>query len=109
MEKSISTDAVPAPRGVYADGRLYYHDIVKNESREISFEDAQKLRLSGNVRSSDGYEIVPGSGSSPMPFGGGYQDFSQRYITGHNTSKKLNLALPAEQTYNFKFIGWVVK
>jgi len=92
------------------DATLYIYDVVKKESREISFQEAQKLNLDGNLISSDGFEIVYGSrGESFFPFFFGTgTDYNVRYLRGHNVSQKLNLQLNESSYYNqFDFLGWV--
>lgn len=92
--------------------KFFVHDIVKNESKEIAFEDAQKLTLNSNVKSPDGFEVVSGtrhSGFFPFFFGGG-RDYKTKYIKGRNTSKKLNLQMITDYYYrNFHFIGWITE
>jgi hypothetical protein len=91
---------------------FFIHDVVKNESMEVSFEEAQKLNLDSNIVSSDGFQVVNGSrgGSSfPFFFSSG-SDYNSEYITGHNVSKKLNIKMngPDYYYYNFRFFGWII-
>lgn len=95
------------PRG---ESKLFVHDVAKNESREISFEEAQNLNLDSSVKSSDGFEIVNGSHSDgffPFFLGSG-TDYNSRYLKGHNISKKLNLQLDGRSYYyGFRLLGWI--
>lgn len=92
--------------------RLFVHDVSKNESKEISFEDAQKLSLDPNAKSPDGFEVVHGSwdeGIFSLFFG--REDYDTVYLKGHNTSKKLNLSSIDTGRYyyynRFRFLGWI--
>lgn len=92
--------------------RLYIHDVLKNESKEISFEDAQKLYLDPNKESQDGFEVVYGSydgGIFSIFFG--REDYDTVYLKGHNVSKKLNLSSSGNGHYyyynSFRFLGWL--
>ena len=92
--------------------RLFVHDVSTNVDKEVSFEEAQKLRLDTNIKSPDGYEVVYGSnehGFFPLFFSGG-QDYNAMYLKGHNTSKKLELQSSAEGQYYYRdrrFLGWI--
>ncbi|MEK7180580.1 MAG: hypothetical protein AAB706_03825 [Patescibacteria group bacterium] len=83
---------------------LYIYDVVKNESKEISFEQTQYLNFDSNAVSPDGFEIVYGSRSNSFfPFFfWSENDYDIRYLKGHNVSKKLQLNGPS-----FRFIGWI--
>jgi hypothetical protein len=92
------------------ESKLYLYDVVKNESKEISFAETQNLDLDSNVKSPDDFEIVYGSRGSGffLFFYSGETDHDTRYLKGHNVSKKLNLQLNANSYYNnFRFIGWI--
>ena len=92
------------------ESKLYLYDVTKNESKEISFSEAQNLNLDSNLKSPDDFEVVYGSRDSgffPFFWGGG-TDYNARYLKGHNVSKKLNLQLNGSSYYNnFRFIGWI--
>jgi hypothetical protein len=92
----------------YVEPKLFIHDVVKNESKEISFEDAQKLNLDPSVKSSDGFEIVYGNkGDDFFPFFSG-RDYSTRYIKGRTMSTKLNIhSSTPYYNNNFRFLGWI--
>ena len=94
--------------------RLFVHDVSADESKEISFEEAQKLKLDANAKSLDGYEVVYGNaddGLFPLFFSGGYDDYNTMYLKGHNASKKLNLQHSINDYYRYRngarFLGWV--
>lgn len=95
--------------------KLYTHDTDKNESREVSFEDAEKLALDSRGMSPDGFEVAQQSGSNGIftdIFGGGSRDYNSRYLTGHGRSEKLNLENNSQNGYyyyNFQFLGWINK
>lgn len=93
------------------DARLFIHDVMKNTDQEITFEDAQKLKLDSLLKSPDGYEVVYGSsdyGFFPFFYGG--SDYNAMYLKGHNTSKKLDLQSSTDGRYyyrNRRFLGWI--
>ena len=92
--------------------RLFIHDVSANTDQEVSFEEAQKLKLDANIKSPDGYEVVYGSreyGFFPLFFSGGH-DYNAMYLKGHNTSKKLELQSSNDGRYyyrNRRFLGWI--
>lgn len=92
--------------------RLFIHDVAKNTDQEISFEEAQGLKLDAAVKSPDGYEVVYGSddyGFFPFFFFGEH-DYNAMYLKGHNASKKLDLQSMHEGRYYFHdryFLGWI--
>ncbi len=89
--------------------KLFAYDVTKNESKEIFFEDAQKLTLNSNIISPDGFEVVKGNYHYDFTsfFFGGDRDYRTWYIKGHNTSKKLSIQIDGYY-YNSYFIGWVI-
>ncbi|MFA5362601.1 MAG: hypothetical protein WC335_05060 [Candidatus Omnitrophota bacterium] len=93
------------------ESRLFIHDVIKNTDREITFEDARKLKLDSRLKSPDGYEVVYGStdyGFFPFFYGG--HDYNAMYLKGHNTSKKLDLQASTDGRYyyrNRRFLGWI--
>jgi len=93
--------------------KLYIYDVAKNESKEISFEEAQNLNLDSNTKSPDGFEVVYGSrGDGFLPFFFPFfflseRDYNTLYLKGHNVNKKLNLQLSGSYYNNFRFIGWI--
>jgi len=91
--------------------RLYIYDITKNESKEISFSEAQRLTLNSNSRSPDGFEITCGRRTQSIffIFVESSSDCSTRFIKGHNISKKLNLQLSKGRYGSFRFLGWIIK
>lgn len=105
-----SQDLYPKPFS-QASIRLYIHDILKNESREISFQEAEGLNLSPNLKSKDGFQVTSGgdSGGGLFPFYfDSRADYNNQYLVGRNLSKKLNLQLSNSYYYdNFRFIGWI--
>lgn len=92
--------------------RLFVHDVLTNEDKEVSLEEAQKLKLDANAKSPDGYKVVYGSseyGFFPLFFSEG-QDYNTMYLKGHNTSRKLELESSNGGRYyyrNRRFLGWI--
>jgi hypothetical protein len=92
--------------------RLFVHDTKNNESREITFTEAESLRLSGLLTSPDGVSIDNGynRGSEFFPFFGGSFQYGY-YLTKGSKRHRLDLLGANDRYYsdnNFKFIGWVV-
>jgi len=89
--------------------QMYVHDVKNNQSKEISFEEAQKLRLDPSVKSPDGYEVSRGGyNGGGFLFSGGGSDYTHWYIKGYNRSKQLELKQSSGAYYdNFKFLGWI--
>lgn len=103
--KSINPECARPPK-------LFVHDMTKNESREISLEQAKKLKLDNSIQSPDGFEITRGSGSSGLFGLFGESNYNKIFLKGHGTSTKLNLKTSGgleEYNYSFKFIGWIIK
>lgn len=109
---ATSTYAPVYPQG-YPQGQpqLYVYGVAQNQSKAISFADAQALSLDPNVQSPDGFLVVSGNYSNdsfPFYYGSNY-DYNAHYLTGHNVSRKLNLQLQSDNYYgnNFTFLGWI--
>lgn len=79
--------------------KFFIYDVVKDESREISFEEAQKLNLDSNIESPDGFKVVSGT------------SYNSQYLKGRNVTKKLNIQFSKEDNYHnyddFCFLGWI--
>lgn len=110
IKNEIKQPVTPSYNPPPVEPKLYLYDVVKNESKEVSFDEALNLNLDSSVTSPDEFEVVYGSrgdGFFPFFYGGG-TDYNARYLTGHNVSKKLNLQLNGGSYYNnFRFIGWI--
>lgn len=93
--------------------RIFLHDTAKNESREITFEEAQTLTLNSLLTSPDGITVssyYDRSGGDFFIFGGGSSSYGY-YLTKGKSKDKLNLINNTDQYYyrnNFQFIGWVL-
>ena len=94
------------------DLKLFFYDLEKGESKEISIEDSEKLNIDFNKKSPDGFEITCGTeirGFFIFFFDTG-RNCDERWITGKNVSKQLNIQLSDDYYYdNFNFIGWVIE
>ena len=92
------------------DAILYIHDVVKNSSTEISFEEAQKLDLIPGGISPDGLVVGTGGTSNgyfPMFWYGG-ADYNSQYLQGKGYSMKMNIQKGSNYTYNaFHHIAWI--
>lgn len=93
--------------------RIFLHDTKKNESKEITPEEAQKLTLNGLLTSPDGVTVSNNysySGEDFFPFGGGSSSFGY-YLTKGKSKSKINLINNNDRYYyqdNFQFLGWVL-
>jgi hypothetical protein len=93
--------------------RIFLHDTKKNESREITFEDAQVLTLNNLLTSPDGVTVsshYDRSGGDFFIFDGGSSSYGH-YLTKGSSRSKINLINSTDQYYyrnNFQFIGWVL-
>ena len=103
-------NGVPDVQEDYA-ARLFYHDTLADESREITLADAQKLQLSGLLASPDGLTVT-----GQYRGGGDFFPFSSRgssygyYLAKGNVRRRLNInnADPYAYDGNFRFLGWVL-
>lgn len=106
-------DGVPDINENYT-ARIFLHDTKKNESREITLEEAQRLSLSGLLTSPDGVTVSSYSDSNEVGFffvfGGGSSSYGY-YLTKGKSRSKLNLVIRDDRYYyrdNFQFIGWAL-
>jgi len=109
----LNNDKMPDTDENY-NARIFLHDTVKNESREISLKEAQALTLSNLLTSPDGVTVSSrydrnNSGVFSI-FGGNYSDYGY-YLTKGRSRSKINLINSNDRYYyrnNFQFIGWVL-
>ncbi len=94
--------------------RIFLHDTEKNESREITLEEAQTLSLNSLLTSPDGVTVSShydrNNGGDFFFFGGGSSSYGY-YLTKGKSRDKLNLINRDDRYYyrdNFQFIGWVL-
>lgn len=93
------------------DIRFFMHDTEKNESTEVSFQEAQSYSFDSRVTSPDGvsFKDTYDRGVGVFPF---FYDGSSRYfaLSKGNAEKKLNLIVDESSYYRnqLKFIGWVI-
>jgi len=108
----LDNDTIPDIKESYTD-RIFLHDTKKNESREITLEEANALTLNSLLTSPDGVTVSSrydrGGGDFFFIFGGGSSSHGY-YLTKGKSRDKLNLINSADQYYyqnNFQFVGWV--
>ncbi len=106
-------DKIPDINENYS-ARIFLHDTKKNESREITLEEAMTLSLNSLLTSPDGITVSShydrNSGGDFFIFGGGSSSYGY-YLTKGKSRDKLNLINRDDQYYyrdNFQFIGWVL-
>jgi len=109
----LNKDGLPDFSDTYG-ARVFLHDTQKNESREISVQEAQLLNLNNLLTSPDGVTVSSrySRGADVFPFGGGGSSFGY-YLTKGNSRSKLNLIHTNDDYYyynenNFEFLGWVL-
>ena len=87
---------------------LYMYDVASHTSKQLSFDNAQKLQLNSNHVSPDGYDVETGNSDAGFPFGGG--EGPDQYMAKGSYSQRLNIAAMFGNTYyDFQFLGWVIK
>jgi len=106
-------DGIPDINENYA-ARIFLHDTEKNESREITLEEAQALTLNDLLTSPDGVTVSShydrSGGDFFFIFDGGSSSYGY-YLTKGKSRDKLNLINGSDQYYyrnNFQFVGWVL-
>ncbi len=104
-------DGIPDINENYHE-RIFLHDTEKNESREITMEEARSLSLNNLVTSPDGVSVSSDYSRGAeflFLFDGGSS--SGYYLMKGNSKSKLNLINNNDRYYyqdNFQFIGWVL-
>ncbi len=106
-------DGIPDINENYT-ARIFLHDTKKNESREITLEEAQTLSLSGLLTSPDRVTVSSyydrSGGDFFFIFSGGSSSCGY-YLTKGKSRSKLNLINRDDRYYyrdSFQFIGWVL-
>lgn len=94
--------------------RIFLHDTQKNESHEITLEEAQTLTLNSLLTSPDGVTVSNNYSYNGddffFPFGGRSSSYGY-YLNKGNSHRKLNLINNNDRYYyqnNFQFLGWVL-
>lgn len=93
--------------------RIFLHNSKTNESREISIDEAKKMKFDSLLTSPDGVTIsnsYTGGGGSFFPFGGSGYSYGY-YLMKGNSKSKLNLINDNDRYYyqnNFHLVGWVL-
>jgi hypothetical protein len=104
-------DSVPDAQEGYG-ARIFLHDTSRNESREISIEEAQQLRFSSLRTSPDGVTVSPRQyrgGGDILFFDVGGSSY-EYYLTKGNRRKRLNVFGYGDRYYyheNMYFMGWI--
>lgn len=102
--KKLNVDEIDYPR-------IFLHDSLINESREITFEEAQTLQIDKLLTSPDGVTISTScdDGAGFFIFDSGSSSFAY-YLTKGKSKNKLNIINtgPCYLKSNFKFLGWVL-
>ena len=113
MTRDTDKNGVPDYAGTYS-GRIFLHDTKKNESREITADEAQALSLNGLLTSPDGVTVSSyhdGNGGDIFFVFGGRSSSYGYYLMKGKSRAKINLINATDRYYyqnNFEFIGWVL-
>lgn len=92
---------------------FFLHDTEKNESHEITEQQALSLSFNSLLTSPDGVTVSSGYDRQAdffFLFGGG--STHGQYLTKGNSRKKLNLINSGDRYYyqnSFHFVGWVLR
>jgi len=92
--------------------RIFLHDTKKNESREITLEEAQTLTLQDLLTAPDGVTVSShyDNDIDVFPFFNGGSSYGY-YLTKGKSRSKINLINYNDRYYyrnNFQFIGWTL-
>ena len=117
VEKEVVSEDDTSPKKVVIQEersyRLFLHDTEKNESREITLEEAKNYELSGLLTSPDGINFSSSyDRNSDIFFLFGSGSSYGHYLTKGNAKKKLNL-INDDGSYYYRnssvFIVWIIK
>ena len=110
---NVKVPEVPVRKTNVLEPKLFGYDPKVDQSREVSFEEAQKFVLEIGSKSPDGYTLEYGGGHNGIfeIFGGSYEDRNTVYLKKGFASKKVYLNNPRGNYYyydNSFFLGWVI-
>lgn len=91
--------------------RFFIHDTAQDTNKEISIEEVQKLKLSTEQKSPDGFSISFGQQSyGVFPFfGGGDNRNDHAYLSNDYASKEVSLISDISiDRYSLQLVGWVL-
>jgi hypothetical protein len=112
LQRDFNDDGIPDTNNYVA--HIFLHDTAKNESREITFEEAQTLTLNSLLTSPDGVTFSgrhDRNGGDFFLIFDGYSSSYGYYLTKGGGRDKLQLINNTGQEYyqdNFQFVGWVL-
>lgn len=83
---------------------LFFYNVLEEKSTAITLSQAQTYNLDPSSKSPDGFAVgrADSDGVSFFPFFYGGRYASGQYLTGKGLSQKIT------DSYDFKFIGWVI-
>ncbi len=93
--------------------KIYRYNVTTNERTQISLADAQKLGIDNSPVSPDNISIQRGdyynNGIFEL-FGGNNHNYNTWYFKNDKDElRKIDLGTTVTDSYNFVFIGWVLK
>lgn len=93
--------------------KIYRYDVLKNEINALTLSEAQKLQLDNNVISPDGVSLQRGGYNNYgiLEIFGGGNNYNSVYLKNDKGKlKKIDFVSPNNyNSYDFLFIGWVLK
>lgn len=113
-EERLVREDRPVPENVTAtdsEMQFFVHEVSTNQSREVTFEEAQNFFLDPSAIAEDGYRIEHGRRSGWFPFDYRH-DYRKRYLINGHFSQELNLKLDISGGYNYgsyRFLGWMTQ
>lgn len=109
------TDAIypPYPYEKESIPRFFIHNTLENSNKEISIEEAKKLRILPEQTSPDGFTVSFGRqsyGVFPFFYNEGNSDTQRAYLSDKKASKEIQLISDTSANiYSFQLVGWVLK
>lgn len=89
---------------------LYYYDVTEGEAREISLEDAQKLKLADDKEMNGYYVDTAGMNYAPYLLAGlGRGGSGRPTLNNKYFSKNIEIGPFTRSYQSIYFIGWVLK
>lgn len=89
------------------DPALYIHDVKNNTNRQISYDEASKLKIDAGPKSPDGYVVDRGGSNSVIFYSS--SNYNQFYIKSNSGAKAVDLELETASYYDYAFIGWILE
>lgn len=89
------------------DPSLYIYDVKNNTNKQISYDEATKLRIDAGPQSPDGYTVDRGGSNSVIFYSS--SNYNQFYIKNNSAAKAIDLGLDTASYYDYRFVGWILE